>query len=272
MPDIKQLVTGRAFLEGPRWRDDALYVSDMHCDAVLRVTEDGKVSTVVELEQPSGLGWLPDSTMLIVAMTQRQVMRFDGSDLAVHADLSAYASHEINDMYVDRHGHAFVGQFGYDYTSGEAPVAAALMRVDPDGSVSVAAEDLTFANGMVVTSGGCTLLVAESYGRRITAFDLDDDGSLRNRRVWAALEDFPDGIAIDADDGVWVASPAFDRFVRVVEGGQVTATIETPGRHAIACALGGADSRTLFMLTASTIGQRAESQTAKSAAIETVRV
>ncbi|OBI21283.1 hypothetical protein A5712_15970 [Mycobacterium sp. E2327] len=272
MPDIHALVMGRSFLEGPRWHDGALYVSDMHGDAVLRVGEDGEVRTVVELEQPSGLGWLPDGSMLITSMARRHVMRFDGSDLAVHADLSPLASHEINDMCVDRHGHAFVGQFGYDYAAGDEPVAAALLRVDPDGSSREVAEDLQFANGMAITADGSTLLVAESFGRRITGFDLADDGSLDNRRVWAELEDFPDGIAIDEDDGVWVASPAFDRFVRVVAGGAVTTTIDTPGRHAIACELGGANGRTLFMLTATTLGQRAESQTAMGAAIETARV
>jgi sugar lactone lactonase YvrE len=272
MPDIHSLVTGRSFLEGPRWHDGALYVSDMHGDAVLRVGEDGDVRTVVELEQPSGLGWLPDGSLLISSMARRCVMRFDGSDLAVHADVSSFASHEINDMCVDRHGHAFVGQFGYDYAAGDQPVAAALLRVDPDGSACEVADGLQFANGMVITADGSTLLVAESFGRRITAFDLADDGSLANRRVWAELEDFPDGIAIDEDDGVWVASPAFDRFVRVIEGGAVTATVDTPGRHAIACELGGADGRTLFMLTATTLGQRAESQAALGAAIETTRV
>lgn len=272
MADIHALVTGRSFLEGPRWHDGALYVSDMHGDAVLRVSEDGEVSTLVELEQPSGLGWLPDGSMLISSMARRSVMRFDGSDLAVHADLSPFASHEINDMCVDRRGHAFVGQFGYDYAGGDKPVAAALLRVDPDGSACEVADDLLFANGMVITADGSTLLVAESFGRCITGFDLASDGSLDNRRVWAELEDFPDGIAIDEDDGVWVASPAFDRFVRVIAGGEVTATIDTPGRHAIACEVGGADGRTLFMLTATTLGHRVESQTAMSAAIDTTRV
>jgi sugar lactone lactonase YvrE len=272
MADIHALVTGRSFLEGPRWRDGALYVSDMHGDAVLRVSEDGEFSSLVKLEQPSGLGWLPDGSMLISSMARRSVVRFDGSDLAVHADLSPFASHEINDMCVDRHGHAFVSQFGYDYAGGDKPVAAALLRVDPDGSACEVADDLRFANGMVITADGSTLLVAESFGRCITGFDLASDGSLNNRRVWAELEDFPDGIAIDEDDGVWVASPAFDRFVRVIAGGEVTATIDTPGRHAIACEVGGADGRTLFMLTATTLGQRVESQTAMSAAIATTRV
>jgi sugar lactone lactonase YvrE len=272
MPDITQLVTGRSFLEGPRWHDGALYVSDMHGDAVLRVTEDGEVSTVVEVEQPSGLGWLPDGSLLISAMTRRCVMRYDGRDLTVHADLTGFAQHEINDMCVDQHGHAFVGQFGYDLRGGGAPAPAALLRVDPDGSAQEVAPDLRMANGMVITADQSTLLVAESSGKAITGFDLADDGSLSNRRIWAELPDAPDGIGIDAEDGVWVAGVVADRFARVVEGGAVTDVIETPGRHPIACAIGSADGHTLFMLTAQTHGERDKSQATMSAAIETARV
>jgi sugar lactone lactonase YvrE len=272
MSQSTPLVTGRAFLEGPRWRDGALYVSDMHGDAVLRVAENGDVSTVVELDQPSGLGWLPDGTLLISSMAQRCVMRFDGSNLAVHADLSKLARYEINDMCVDRYGHAFVGQFGYDMHAGAPPAPAALIRVDPDGSASEVADDLKMANGMVITADQSTLLVAESWGKRIVGFNLADDGSLSNRQVWAELTDYPDGIGIDADDGVWVAGPVSDRFTRVVAGGEVTASVDTPGRHAIACAVGGADGRTLYMLTSTTLGERATSQTVRGSAIETTRI
>ena len=226
MTETTALVTGRAFLEGPRWHDGALYVSDMHGDAVLCVAEDGDTATVVEVEQPSGLGWLPDGSLLVCSMARRCVMRFDGSNLAVHADLSGLAPYDINDMCVDRHGHAFVGQFGYDMWGGQPPAAAPLLRVDPDGSAHEAADGLRMANGMVITANQSALLVAESWGKCIAAFDLGDDGSLSNRRVWAELPDFPDGIGIDAEDGVWVASPVSDRFTRVVEGGEVTATIE----------------------------------------------
>ena len=272
MTDITALVTGRAFLEGPRWYEGALYVSDMHGDAVLRVTEDGDVSTVVAVEQPSGLGWLPDGSLLISSMARRCVMRYDGSGLAVHADLSSLAPYEINDMCVGRYGHAFVGQFGYDMRGDAPPAAAALLRVDPDGSTREAADDLRMANGMVITADHSTLLVAESWGKCITGFDLADDGTLSNKRVWADLEDYPDGVGIDAEDGVWVAGPVSDRFTRVIAGGEITATIETPGRHAIACAVGGVDGRTLYMLTATTLGDRVESQTARSSAIETIRI
>lgn len=272
MADITPLVTGLSFLEGPRWRGDVLFVSDMHGDAVLAVTADGAVSTVVEVEQPSGLGWLPDGTLLVVSMTARKVMRFDGTTLSVHADLSELAAHEINDMVVDRHGHAFVGQFGYDMRGGYAPVPSALVRVDPDGSVHEAAPGLRMANGMAITNDDRTLVVAESSGKCLTGFALADDGSLTDRRVWAELPDHPDGICLDAEDGVWIAAPVTDRFVRVVEGGAVTDVVETPGRHGIACALGGPDGRTLLMLTSTTLGDRTESQAALTAAIETTTV
>jgi sugar lactone lactonase YvrE len=244
----------------------------MHGDAVLRIGSDGAVSTVVEVEQPSGLGWLPDGTLLVSSMTRRAVLRFDGTDVRVHADLSGVAPHEINDMVVDRHGHAFVGQFGYDLRGGGSPVASALLRVDPDGSVHEAAPDLRMANGMAITTDDRTLVVAESSGKCLTAFDLAGDGTLTNRRVWADLPDHPDGICLDSGDGVWAAGPVSDRFVRVVEGGEVTDVVETPGRHGIACAVGGLDGRTLYMLTATTHGERAESRAAMAAAIETTRV
>jgi sugar lactone lactonase YvrE len=244
----------------------------MHGDAVLSVTEAGDVSTVVEVEQPSGLGWLPDGSLLIAAMRRRSVMRFDGADLTLHADLSSLAPFDINDMCVDRNGNAFVGQFGYDMWSGAAPAAAPLLRVDPDGSAHEAADGLRMANGMVITADQSTLLVAESWGKCIKAFDLAADGTLTNGRVWAELPDYPDGIGIDDEDGVWVASPVSDRFVRVVEGGEVTRTIETPDRHAIACEVGGADGRTLFMVTAGTHGGRVESQESRTAAVDTAIV
>lgn len=272
MADITSLVTGRSFLEGPRWRGDALFVSDMHGDAVLRVSADGAVQTEVAVDQPSGLGWLPDGSLLIVSMAVRRLMRWDGATLSEHADLSAHAPFEINDMVVDRHGHAFVGQFGYDLRGGGMPVEAPLLRVDPDGSVHEAAPALRMANGMAIANDDRTLVVAESSGRCLVAFDVAGDGTLTNRRIWAELPDHPDGMCLDAEDGVWIAAPVTDRFVRVVEGGEVTDVVETPGRHGIACALGGPDGRTLYMLTSTTHGARDDSRATMSAAIETTTV
>ncbi|MET0900363.1 MAG: SMP-30/gluconolactonase/LRE family protein [Mycobacterium sp.] len=272
MSEPTSLVTGRAFLESPRWHDGALYVSDMFADVVLRVSPDGEVSTLVEVEQPSGLGWLPDGTLLISSMTQRRVLRYDGARLTEHADVRAVASQEINDMVVDRHGHAFLGQFGFDLLAGEAPAPAPLIRIDPKGAVSLAATDLMFANGMAVTADGSTLLVAESMGQRITAFTLSEAGVLTDRRVFAEVDGFPDGIAVDRDGGVWFGNPVSHQFVRVREGGEITDTVDTPGPHAIACALGGPDGRTLFMVTSSTLGDRRQAVTTLGASVLTAAV
>jgi sugar lactone lactonase YvrE len=273
---METLVDGRAFLEGPRWHDGALYVSDMHAHEVLRVTTDGDVEVLAALDAaPSGLGWLPDGSMLIVSMDDRRVLRRDtDGTLHEHADASAIAPHEINDMVVDQHGHAFVSQFGYDHHGGGAPTSAPVLRVDPDGSIRGVTDDMRMANGMVITADGATLIVAESAGRRLVGFDLTADGTLANQRVWADLPDgdYPDGICIDAEDGVWIAGPASDRFVRVLEGGEVTDVIPVPGRHAIACAIGGADGATLFCCTSPTHGQPDQSRAERGAQVETVRV
>ncbi len=275
MTDITTLVDGRVFLEGPRWRTDRLVCSDMHAHEVISVAVDGAVSVVASLPgPPSGLGWLPDGRLLIVSMEDRLLLTHerDGS-LATSADLSVVAPHEINDMVVDkRTGIAYVSQFGYDMHGGGTPRPAPLLRADPDGTVSAAAPNLRMANGMAITADGRTLVVAESAGKAITAFRIVDDGSLTDRRIWAELPDHPDGICIDAADGVWIAAPVGDRFVRVVEGGEVTDVIETPGRHGIACALGGPDGRTLFMLTAETLGSADESRRRRSARIEIATV
>jgi sugar lactone lactonase YvrE len=275
MTELQTIVSGRAFLEGPRWHDGALFVSDMHGHEVLRVDADGASTVVLALDDaPSGLGWLPDGRMLVVSMDDRCVLRLDDGAAVVHADCTSFAPHEINDMVVDRHGHAFVSQFGHDHHGGEKLRRAPVLRVDPDGSVHQATDALRMANGMVITADGQTLVVAESVGRRLLGFDLADDGSLANERVWADLPemDYPDGICIDADDAIWCAGPASDRFVRVLEGGEVTDVVEVTGRHAIACALGGDDGHTLFCCTSPTQGQPDLSRATRGAKVETTRV
>jgi len=276
MANLRTLLGGRAFLEGPRWHDGALYVSDMHAHEVLRVATDGAVDVLARLDAaPSGLGWLPDGSMLIVSMDDRRILRRgDDGSLTQHADLSELASHAINDMVVDGAGHAFVSQFGCDLFGGEVPKPAPLLRVDPDGSAHEVTDGLRFANGMVVTADGRTLVVAESAGRCLTAFSLAPDGALSDRRPWADLPetDYPDGICIDAEDAIWVSGPASDRFMRVRVGGEVTDIVETRGRHAIACALGGDDGRTLFCCTSTTVGEPDKSRATRGAQIETVVV
>jgi sugar lactone lactonase YvrE len=274
MADTTTLVDGRAFLEGPRWHGGQLYVSDMHGHEVLRVSLDGEVEVVARVDAaPSGLGWLPDGSMLIVSMDDRKLLRLDGTELHEVADCSPFATNEINDMVVDRHGHAFISQFGSNFHAGEPLRPAPVLRVDPDGSVQEATDPLRFANGMVITADQRTIVIAESAGACLTVYDLADDGALTNKRIWAELgSNVPDGIAIDADDAVWVACPIKNQCVRVVEGGEVTATVETEGEHAIACAVGGDDGGTLFVCTSPTVGEPDKSRDLRGARVEVVRI
>lgn len=246
------LLGGRAFLEGPRWREGALYLSDMHGHEVLKLSVTGDVEVLARVEgRPSGLGWLPDGDMLIVSMTDRKLLRRTPAGVvSLHADLSGHVPKRINDMVVDAKGRAYIGNFGFDFEDGEAPVGTTLNRVDPDGSVHTVAEDLMFPNGMVITPDGKTLIVGESWGLCLTAFDIDEAGDLSNRRVWAQLQDrrTPDGICLDDAGGIWIASPITKEFLRVEEGGAITDVIPA-GRQAIACMLGGEDGKTLFMLS-----------------------
>ena len=262
-----------AFLEAPRWRDDGLYCSDQHGHQVMRIDAEGNVEVLADVPHcPSGLGWLPDDRMLVVSMEDRKLMHIDGANLALFADLSALAPFEINDMVVDRAGHAFIGQFGFDVHGGGKFASAPLLRVDPDGSTHIAAEDVSCANGMIVTEDESTLIVAESGASKLTAFDLAGDGALSNRRVWAELPTAPDGICLDSENAVWVACPVGDKFIRVHEGGRVSEEIPVPERHSIACALGGEDGQTLFMLTSETLGNPQESAERRASKVETTRV
>jgi len=266
------LADGFVFLEGPRWRDGRLWVSDMHDDRVLTVDADGSVQTVVEVPgQPSGLGWTPDGRLLIVSMIDRQLLRLDPDGLHHVADLRGIATYHANDMVVDVEGRAYVGNFGWNFEEGGELVPAALAVVFPDGTTRVAASDLQFPNGTVITPDGRTLIVGESFAGRLTAFDVADDGSLGNRREWAKLEGaIPDGICLDAEHAVWVASPISNEVLRVREGGEVTARVKID-QMAIACMLGGDDRQTLFICSAPST-TRAACRQARGARIETVRV
>lgn len=224
----------------------------MHAHQVLRVTAAGEITPVVTVENcPSGLGWLPDGQLLVVSMIDRSVLRYDGEHLHRHADLSGLASYHCNDMVVDAGGRAYVGNFGFDLHSGASPVPAALVCVEPDGSARVVADDLMFPNGAVITPDGGTLIVAESFGARLTAFDIEENGDLTRRRVWAELPRgaVPDGICLDEAGGVWSASPTTSECIRQTEGGEITHRVEVD-QGAFACMLGGSSGDTLFILTA----------------------
>jgi sugar lactone lactonase YvrE len=266
------LASGLAFGEGPRWHERRLWLSDMHANRVVTVDEDGRVDRVVRVAgRPSGLGWLPDGRMLIVSMEDRKLLRYDGRSLETHADLSELAAHEINDLVVDGEGRAYVSQFGFDFHHQGEFAKTEIVLVQPDGRARAAAGELAFPNGMVITPDGRTLIVGESFAARLTAFDVGEDGALANRRVFAKLDGaVPDGICLDAEGCVWMASPVSRECLRVRDGGEVLDRVRTE-TQSIACMLGGADRRTLFVLTAETTDPE-ECVKKKSARVETVKV
>ena len=264
------VLDGLAFPEGPRWHEGRLWFSDMHAHAVLAVDPStGGAETIVEVPAcPSGLGWLPDGTLLVVSMEDRRLMRFDGEKLHEHADLSPWATFHCNDMVVDAVGRAYVGNFGLDLHMRADPRPATMVRVDPDGTAQPAATDLQFPNGTVITPDGRTLIVGESFAGRLTAFDVADDGSLSSRRVWAQLDGaVPDGICLDAEGAIWVASPLSNEVLRVREGGEVTQRVALD-RGAFACMLGGT---TLFICTSHS-SDPVESAKQRSGRIEAISV
>ena len=261
MSETRVVAEGLYFGEGPRWRDGRLWFSDFYDRAVKTLSPDGEVRIEHTFEdQPSGLGWLPDGRLLVVSMKKLQVLREESDGFVVHADLSELARFMCNDMVVDGLGRAWVGNFGFDLDTeirsrGPEAVLAdvpttTLVRVDPDGAVHCAATEMAFPNGTVITPDGRTLIVAETLGMRLTAFDIADDGSLQNRRVWAALDGrAPDGICLDADGNVWVANALAPECVLVAEGGEVLRTVSTT-RNCYACMLGGDDGKQLYAVTA----------------------
>lgn len=249
------LVDGLIFPEGPRWHDGRLWFSDMHAHKVHTLSPDGVLETVALIpERPSGLGFDAAGRLLVVSMRDRRLLRVDRDEVHVVAELRDFADGDTNDMVIDAHGGAYIGNFGFDYNGGGTFATASIVRVDPDGSCRVEADGLMFPNGTVITPDGRTLIVAETFGRRLTAFDIAADGSLSNRRSWAELgEATPDGICLDREGAIWAGSPTTQEFLRVRQGGEITDRIPTPGKWAVACNLGGDDLRTLYLLTAETV-------------------
>lgn len=265
-------LTDLCFTEAPRWHNNRLYFSDFYRHEVLSVDEAGNLAVICRVEtQPCGLGWLPDGRMLIVSMLDRRVLRLEPDGrLEVHADLNDIATSNCNDMVVDTLGRAYVGNFGYNRHAGEVQKSADLARVDPDGSVHRVATGFRFPNGAVITPDGKTFIIGETHANRMTRFDINTDGSLSNRRLWADIAPHrPDGCCLDAKGTIWVADPGGKCVVRVAHGGGILARIDTE-HSAFACMLGGADGRTLFICTAPDSSQAAA--TNRAGRIETVRV
>lgn len=240
---LTPLANGFCFGEGPRWFEGLLWFSDMLGEAVHTVNVHGDVTTLpLAGHAPSGLGFRPDGSLLIASTENQQVLRYDGETVATVADLSDIVPANIGDMVVDDAGRAYVGSQAFE--------GGVIVRVEPDDTATVVAQDLDFPNGMVITPDGKSLIVAESVGRRLTAFTIGADGSLFDRRIFAdGLDGPPDGIALDAEGGVWTSMTLAHQFDRIVEGGTVTDRVDIGDRTAIACTLGGQERRTLFMVS-----------------------
>lgn len=262
---LRTLARNIYFGEGPRWRGGRLWFSDFYAQRVCSVDLAGDLRTELQLDEaPSGLGWMPDGSLLVVRMALRQVWRrWPGGRFDCHADISAWSEHLCNDMVVDGAGRAYVGNFGFDLDAairarGPAAVIAEhpvtpLALIQPDGRASDAApgEKFSFPNGMVITPDGCTLILGETLGGRLTAFDIGADGTLSGRREWAPTwPRVPDGICLDASGAVWIANPLAPECTLIAPGGAVLQVIETDGLNCYACMLGGPLGRHLFMLVA----------------------
>lgn len=261
----RTLAEGIYFGEGPRWHEGRLWFSDFYSHRVCSVSLEGDLRTELEVEgRPSGLGWMPDGSLLVVRMELREVWRrWPDGRFGRHADLAGHSAYLCNDMVVDGQGRAYVGNFGFDldaeiHARGAESVIAdhlqtCLALIQPDGSVSDAApgEKFSFPNGMVITPDGKTLIVGETLGGCLTAFDIAADGALSNRRQWAPTwPAVPDGICLDAEGAVWIANPLAPQCIRIAEGGAVLETVETGGLPCYACMLGGPEGKHLFMLVA----------------------
>jgi sugar lactone lactonase YvrE len=254
VPELSLIFSDLRFPEGARWRENQLWFSDMHTGQVFRSNPAARTleEVVVVDDQPSGLGWLPDGSLLISCMLDRKVRRLgpDGG-VSEFADLSALTGAPVNDLVTTENGMTFLGGFGYDLYGDAPQKPGPIFRIGLDGEPTLVEQDMVFPNGSVVLPGTSTLVVAETWAARLTAFDIDDRGDLVHKRVWAELPtgSTPDGICVDAAGAVWVSSIGTSQFLRVEAGGRVTQVIEVAGRCATDCVLGGSGGTTLFLLT-----------------------
>ena len=300
MKELKKLTGGLYFGEGPRWHENKLWFSDFYSHKVMTLDENNSLETVCEVpSQPSGLGWLPNGDLLIVSMLDRKILKFSEGSISVHADLSEYVEHKCNDMVVSRDGTAYVGNFGMG-DAGESMNSTHLMIVKSDGTVLKGPDNLLFPNGTVITEDGKKLIVAETLGAKLTSFDIEDNGELINRKLWARTSplfslliikflsllgfdlskvDFskysknlhvPDGICLDEKNGIWIASPTSKAVVRIEKGGNITDIISTP-KGAFACMLGGKDRKTLYVIISNSSDPK-EAQASPEGEIHSIEV
>lgn len=247
---IETLASGLCFTECPRWHNNSLWFSDFYGETVYRLDEQNRLHTELTLPgRPSGLGWDRDGNLLVVNMLERALYRYDGESATKIADISELAGGNCNDMIVSKDGNAYIGNFGSEVLTADfTPEPAILARVAPDGSVHAAADGLLFANGMAIIDDGKTLIVAESKSYCLTAFDIAEDGSLSNRRVWADCGEYePDGICADNKGGIWVTTMK-PCVIRLEEGGHVSHNIPTE-QSTMACEIGGENGEYLYLCT-----------------------
>lgn len=266
MPEPQILLTGLAIGESPRWHEGRLWFSNWGAQEVIAVDLEGNSEVVVRVPTtiPFCIDWLPDGRLLVVSGPEARLLRRepDGT-LVTHADLSDLAA-GFNEIVVDGRGNIYVNGGSFDFATGAGVESGVVALVHPDGTIRQVADDIAFGNGMAITPDGSTLIVAESWARRLSAFDIAADGSLSNRRVWADTDDgTPDGICVDVEGAVWYADVPNKRCVRIREGGEVLQTIELD-RGGFACMLGGEDGRTLFMLAAEWGGMENMDDTART--------
>jgi sugar lactone lactonase YvrE len=266
------LCDGFCFLEAPRVHERGILVSDVYGDAVYLIDTEGAATKVADVPgHPSGLGRLPSGEWLVVVMLEKRLVRLSsGPGVASYTDLAPYVRYGPNDLAVDQQGRCYIGSFGFDRDGGESPRSTDLLLVEAPDKVRSVASDLWFPNGIAILPDG-RLIVAESYANRLTSFEIRPDGSLTNRCTFARIEGGPDGICSDQSGGVWVSCFLGEAFRRVLEGGTITDEVPVPGRKAVACNLGGDDSRTLYLLSANTTLE-ALAQGRSSSRVDTVRV
>lgn len=276
MPHLRTLMTGLTFGESPRWHDGRLWFSNWVAQEIIAVDVEGNSEIVMRVPFstfPFSLAWLPDGRLLMASGSDRPLVCLEpNGSLLTYADTSAVSKSGWNEIVVDGRGNAYVNGAGFDMMAGEPFAPGIIALVTPDRVVREVANDIHFPNGMAVTPDNSTLVVAESYGRRLTAFDIAGDGRLTNRRVWADLKDgAPDGICFDAENAIWYADVPNKRCVRVREGGRVLQTVKVD-RGCFACMLGGADRTTLFVLAAQWRGPEKMTDGSRTGKLLTVRV
>lgn len=266
---------GFSFPEGLRFHEGRIWFSDMHTGDIHSMDPDDGSSRLEHTidDRPSGLGWLSDGSLLVSSMLRRQVLRIHpGGAQTVHADLSHLEAHPTNELLVDTNGQAFLGSFGYDIYADEPLRPAAVYRIAPDGTVNVAADGFDFPNGTVILPGTRTLVIAHSFRPELTAFEIQEDGTLSGRRVWATLPEgtTTDGTAVDSQGRIWVSALQTSEYLRVSEGGEISCQLTVPDRLAVDVVVDGRDDEVVYLATSNHI-QPAET-TVKLGAIERVQL